>query len=56
MEPEKHRRKLLHVTLHKFAPKFHQAIGWPHLNFIIFFVLATLVTKTGLKVAAGMER
>jgi hypothetical protein len=29
----------MHVTLHKFAPKLKQAIDWPHLNFIVFFIL-----------------
>ena len=39
MEPEKHRRKLLHVTLHKFAQIFNQATDWPHLNFNVINAL-----------------
>jgi len=39
MEPEKHRRKFLHVTLHKFAPNFNQATDWPHLNFNLINIL-----------------
>ena len=39
MEPEKHRRKFLHVTLHKFAPKFNQATDWPHLNFNVIIII-----------------
>ena len=32
MEPEKHRQKLLHVTLYKVELKFNQATDWPHSN------------------------
>jgi hypothetical protein len=57
MEPEKHRRKLLHVTLHKFAPKFNQATVWIHLNFnVILLYNTTLKAKTGGKIAADVER
>jgi hypothetical protein len=32
--------KLLHVImLHKFAPKFNQAIDWPHVNFNMINIL-----------------
>ena len=39
MEPEKHRRKLLYFTLHRFVPKFNQATDWPHLTFNVINIL-----------------
>jgi hypothetical protein len=38
MEPEKHRRQFLHVTLLKFAPKSNQDTDWPHLHFILSYI------------------
>jgi hypothetical protein len=35
MEPEKHRRKLLHVRDEQFPSKSNQATNWPHVNFSI---------------------
>jgi len=57
MEPEKHRRKLLHVTLHKFAQIFNQATDWPHLILVrLIFNPAALRARTGMKPAANMEQ
>ena len=57
MEPKKLQLKLLACNAAKSFSDSDQAVNWLHFNFVIsYFNSVTLVSKTGLKPAAGMER